>query len=727
MKKQLLNLTMLLVALLMGGGSALGAEKEYSQFLNLDFETEATYTEGWTTSGTISRNTISGSNYLHLYNSANASYTLPASIAKVSEYILEFDANVGQCNGNKASGTFLKINSATGVIFQADKTNVGWSSNFNILAGSKTLNSEELTGDGYVKTGNFNFMYHYKLEGTSDGVKLTVTNKKDNTTVINAVELSSTIVIPTSISLYAPKNASAAGIDNIVVQVYSESEVVPNPVASITAVDLKSRTVKLSLGENSTDGSCIKYYTKDDKSDLSTYSEPIVVTESTTIHYYTVSAKGNNSDEMTFNVECSEITLNTPYYTKQNYDNGVSTIMLSTDVNSILLNPTAKIHYVTSDNESDDIDNGGTITVKDGVTVTVYAKADGYKNSNEFSFTAIPPCTYTTVFTEKYNDRENQDKLGLSLGDETVIDGYYNIFYNINDEKKSISERLLINAVTANDLFRPNGIYLGAGHTFALLDVKAGDYVTIKGSYGNGGFSITSSSNGEKDEWNSVEGSTYCFKILEDGVFKFNMGRYGYLQSITIQRATTSLSLSLSTDYTYSTYTPSSDVNLANEDGVEFYAAKANGNKVVLTKVEGTVKAGTGLLVKNTEKVASVTLNTATDGQEVAGNALVGVTADMTAAQLVADNAYILVDDNTFQKVGAGASDVLAKGKAYLKVDAAEAQARQIFISAPTAVNAVAEKAEQTENVIYNMQGMRVKNADASGLYIVNGKKYIKK
>lgn len=185
--------------------------------------------------------------------------------------------------------------------------------------------------------------------------------------------------------------------------------------------------------------------------------------------------------------------------------------------------------------------------------------------------------------------------------------------------------------------------------------------------------------------------------------------------------------LSLSTDYTYSTYTPSSDVNLTNEDGVEFYAATVNGNKVVLTQVEGAVKAGTGLLVKNTKDATSVTLATAADAQEVANNNLVGVAEDMDAAALVADNAYILVDDNTFQKVGTEATGVLAKGKAYLRVSATEAQARQIYISNPTAVNAVAEKAEQTESVIYNMQGMRVKNADANGLYIVNGKKYIKK
>lgn len=717
---------MLLLVLLMGGGSALGAEKEYVEALSLNFENESSYKDGWTTSGTISRNSVSGSNYLHLYNDASAVYTFPASITKASEFILEFDANVGQCNGNAASGTFVQVKSASGVIFQSDKTKVGWSSKFNISAGEKTLNSAELTGDGYVKTGNFTFMYHYKLVGTSDGVKLTVTNKKDNTVVVDGTEVSSTIVFPTSIAVAAPKNAAAAGIDNIVIQIYSESEVVPNPSASIIAVNKNQRTIQLELGNNSSEGSTIYYYTKDDKSDLSKYTQPIVLQENTTLHYYTLSAKGNTSDEQSLEVNCSEITLNTPSYSKVGYNDGVSTVNLFTNVENILLNPKAKIHYEKSNKESGDINNGETITVEDGVTVKAYAMADGYGQSDELVFTAIVPCTAPVCYEEIFKGRESTDKLGLSLSEEAVIDGFYKIYYNINDEQKLVSERLLMNAVTSNDLFRPNGLYLGSGHTFALLDVKKGDYVTIKGMYGNGNFSITSSANGEKDAWNSVDGSTYCFVITNDGQFKFNMGRYGYMQSITIQRASDVLPLSTAADYTLSTYAPATDVDLTNEDGVEFYAAKVNGTSVALTKVEGKVKAGTGLLVKNTKSVESVTLAIATDGQTVADNELVGVTADMTAADFEGKNAYILVSDTQFQKIGSGTEGTLAKGKAYL-LAGTTAAARLLTIGNPTAINGVAEKAAEGADTIYNMQGMRVDNAAASGLYIINGKKYIKK
>lgn len=186
------------------------------------------------------------------------------------------------------------------------------------------------------------------------------------------------------------------------------------------------------------------------------------------------------------------------------------------------------------------------------------------------------------------------------------------------------------------------------------------------------------------------------------------------------------LPLSTAADYTLSTYAPATDVDLTNEDGVEFYAAKVNGTSVALTKVEGKVKAGTGLLVKNTNSVESVTLAIATDGQTVADNELIGVTADMTAADFEGKNAYILVSDTQFQKIGSGTEGTLAKGKAYL-LAGTTAGARLLTIGNPTAINGVAEKAAEAADTIYNMQGMRVDNAAASGLYIINGKKYIKK
>jgi len=182
--------------------------------------------------------------------------------------------------------------------------------------------------------------------------------------------------------------------------------------------------------------------------------------------------------------------------------------------------------------------------------------------------------------------------------------------------------------------------------------------------------------------------------------------------------------LNLSTEYVYSTYCPESDIDFSNVEDVKAYSVKVNGNEITLNEINGKVKAGEGILIANTGKVASVTVPVTTGAESIKDNDLKGVTENMTASELVADNAYILVDDNTFQKVGESTIGTLTKGKAYLQVNNASA-AKQMFIVNPTAVNGVKEQTENAAAVIYNAQGMQVKTP-VKGLYIVNGKKYIK-
>ena len=182
--------------------------------------------------------------------------------------------------------------------------------------------------------------------------------------------------------------------------------------------------------------------------------------------------------------------------------------------------------------------------------------------------------------------------------------------------------------------------------------------------------------------------------------------------------------LNLNTDYVYSTYCPETDLDFSNVEDVKAYSVKVNGKAITLNEINGKVKAGEGILIANTGKVASVTVPVTTGAESIADNDLKGVTADMTASQLVDNNAYILVDDNTFQKVGDSTIGTLKKGKAYLQVNNASA-AKQMFIVNPTAVNGVKEQTENAAAVIYNAQGMQVKTP-VKGLYIVNGKKYIK-
>lgn len=89
---------------------------------------------------------------------------------------------------------------------------------------------------------------------------------------------------------------------------------------------------------------------------------------------------------------------------------------------------------------------------------------------------------------------------------------------------------------------------------------------------------------------------------------------------------------------------------------------------------------------------------------------------------------YVLADNGFCRATGNGN---LKSGRAciFLKEEVA-AQATRLTLIADDEATAVAEVEAQVtsaENVIYNMQGVRVQNATAPGLYIINGKKVLVK
>lgn len=513
-----------------------------------------------------------------------------------------------------------------------------------------------------------------------------------------------TVLADGNLDMYVTNNNMA--IQSIKIESDKVEESIETPTISVVGANGGNRIVSVNAKETNSGNATTTYYTldgSDPTTSSNVYSGNITISENqatdgkVTVKALTVKTADNNVKSEIASLELSEIgktvELNAPVISisfKQNGNSYVPVYSFTSDQSSLIGNPAVSYKYEicgkTGEGTSYEADQTGTLKVT--------ASAEGYAAAT--SDVEIANVNFNQSYS--YDFTTLTDHSETTVASQTLFNGAGCQAYSLEKDIPSLTFEGMSQlwAITAQKTL---GLYARTGK----------GAITYEGEFPAGSM-LCAEANGS-----TVVSTTN----------KISYNQYGFAKNVAVYVPI--VSLPLSTDYTYSTYTPSSDVNLANKEGVEFYAAAVNGNKVTLTKVEGTVKAGTGLLVKNTGKVASVTLAAAADGQEVAENALVGVTADMTAAQLVADNAYILIDDNTFQKVGAEATDVLAKGKAYLKVAAAEAQARQIFISAPTAVNAVAEKAEQAENVIYNMQGMRVKNADASGLYIVNGKKYIKK
>lgn len=183
----------------------------------------------------------------------------------------------------------------------------------------------------------------------------------------------------------------------------------------------------------------------------------------------------------------------------------------------------------------------------------------------------------------------------------------------------------------------------------------------------------------------------------------------------------------ISLPYEYNTYRAPSNLDFTGNEAVAAYKAQMNSEKtaVMLTQVE-KVQAGEGVILKRLGEDATAVVALAEAAEALSDNQLKGVAEDMDAAALVADNAYILVNQK-FQKVGATATGVLPAGKAYLSLPAETLASvlRMIIVGEPTGVTDVEEAVLPTENIIYNMQGMRVKNPVKGGLYIVNGKTYM--
>lgn len=193
---------------------------------------------------------------------------------------------------------------------------------------------------------------------------------------------------------------------------------------------------------------------------------------------------------------------------------------------------------------------------------------------------------------------------------------------------------------------------------------------------------------------------------------------------ITLFCSDTPRSISLPANYTYSTFSATVPLDFTGNSNVEAYTAKADGTTVTLTKV-GKVAANTGLLLKKLGNATTATVPLAEGAAMAPDNDLVAVTTPISAVSLIAaGNAYVLTSDTQFSKVVSGATGEIPAGKAYLAYnnDKQAAPVMHLSFGEATAVNGIEVKPTHTNNVIYNLQGMRVNKPAAKGLYIVNGK-----
>ena len=141
--------------------------------------------------------------------------------------------------------------------------------------------------------------------------------------------------------------------------------------------------------------------------------------------------------------------------------------------------------------------------------------------------------------------------------------------------------------------------------------------------------------------------------------------------------------------------------------------------------------AGEGVLVYYADGAKTEDIPAATETVEAfADNAFVGALEEIASLPTEGENGknYILSIVNG--KVGfyQAAGKKVAAGKAYLQVSAEGAKEFYMMNMENAVVTGINEvNTEKADNAIYNLNGVRVKDMSQKGVYIVNGKKVVKK
>ena len=264
------------------------------------------------------------------------------------------------------------------------------------------------------------------------------------------------------------------------------------------------------------------------------------------------------------------------------------------------------------------------------------------------------------------------------------------------------------------------GLYIGKTANSNGLDVDA-DVLTNTFEINNGEAVITASG-----------GCTLRYNYASDQR-RFRYYKTGQ-QPIQLYKFVSSNTVTASvSQYKWATFSSEYDLDFTDVTALEAHIVTgANGSTIVTEKVEGTVAAGTGLLLYSETPVKNVEIPVAEEvGVNYSNkNKLIAVTEDNTTinkAESRFTNYVLAVQGGkaVFAYID-GVSATLNKGKAYLML---EGDAPAPFLGfdgeGTTGINSVERGAWSVEGC-YTLDGRRVAQP-TKGLYIVNGKKVMVK
>ncbi len=227
---------------------------------------------------------------------------------------------------------------------------------------------------------------------------------------------------------------------------------------------------------------------------------------------------------------------------------------------------------------------------------------------------------------------------------------------------------------------------------------------------------------------------------IKDQTFAF----YKYTEGTTYSAYCTSITVPVTIPANKEWITFCSTANLDFSEAIEglkgAYTITAHESQAITltaTEMTGTVKAGTGLLLRAAEKKdvdQVITIPVAATGEKQTDNMLKGVTEDTDIQPTAGEYTNLGLSNGEFHPYSAAGT--LAAGKAYLQIPTAQmptggnnARLYIVLDGEATGINAIENSELRIENLdapMYNLAGQRVTKS-YKGVVIVNGKKYINK
>lgn len=221
------------------------------------------------------------------------------------------------------------------------------------------------------------------------------------------------------------------------------------------------------------------------------------------------------------------------------------------------------------------------------------------------------------------------------------------------------------------------------------------------------------------------EGGNMSFKAQEDVT-----STYSSSATVLVKAKPATISVEMGT-YGFTTFASAYSLDLSNlPAGLTAYKATVEGASVKFTKLEQSVPANTGLLLKGTG-YQSYNIPTATSAEVVTGNDFLVNDGTTVVTSDASNYIFVLKKNSDLEFVKYTGTAPLPSNKAYLNVPATNfTGGARLSVSfddeVATGIESVRSFNEANE-AVYNLQGQRVMNAKKGGLYIVNGKKTVLK